>query len=307
MELHTEVQSYLDEVAAANLPGWNTMPAEKARRMFTALDQRFGEREAVHEVQDVELNGIPVRLYKPADSNCMACLVFFHGGGWVLGNRDTHDALCRRIANRVECMVASVDYRLSPEYKFPTALEDCHTALIQLADRATEFGIDRTRIAVGGDSAGGNLAAAVSLRNRDQSGPHICWQWLIYPITDYNFQTSSYLEFAEGYGLTRSVMMWFWEHYLAQESDAMTGYASPLRAENLSNLPPALVVTAEADVLRDEGEAYAERLSAAGVAVDLVRFPGVIHGFLHMGGVFSCATTALEELTPAAQQGMQLG
>ena len=306
MELNAEVGRYLAEVSAAGLPGWETMPAEKARRMFAALDARFGEREPVQDVRDVELQGVPVRLYTPVDSGSLACLVYFHGGGWVLGNCETHDALCRRIANRFSCMVASVDYRLSPDHKFPAALDDCHTAVVELAGRAAALGIDADRMAVAGDSAGGNLAAAVTLRNRDQSGPPICWQWLIYPITDYNFETESYRDFAQGYGLTRSAMMWFWEHYLAREADGVTGYASPLRAESLEELPPALMITAEADVLRDEGEAYAGRLSAAGVAVDSVRFPGMIHGFLHMAGVFTSATTALDELAASVRRGMRL-
>jgi len=304
MELDSEVREYLAAVAEQNPPGWETMPAERARRMFAALDDRFGERRAVHSVRDVELQGVPVRIYHCGATGPLACLVYFHGGGWVLGSRDTHDALCRRIANRFSCAVASVDYRLSPEHKFPAALDDCLAAFVELAARAGEFDIDADRMGVAGDSAGGNLAAAVTLRNRDQSGPPICWQWLIYPITDYAFETPSYREFASGYGLTRSAMMWFWDQYLVRAADGRSPYASPLRAESLAGLPPALITTAEADVLRDEGEAYAERLSAAGVAVKRVCFPGVIHGFLHMSGVFTSAHTALDELAETARHAL---
>ncbi len=304
MELDPEVRRYLAEVAERNPPGWETMPAEKARRMFAALDERFGDREPVSHVRDVDLRGVPVRIYSCDDSGPSACLIYFHGGGWVLGDRETHDALCRRIANRFACTVASVDYRLSPEHTYPAALDDCQTVLVELATRAEEFGIDAGRLGVAGDSAGGNLAAAVTLRNRDQSGPPIRWQWLIYPITDYQFETPSYHEFASGFGLTRSAMMWFWDNYLAREADGRSAYASPLRAESFEGLPPALIITAEADVLRDEGEAYAERLSAAGVAVKMVRFPGMIHGFLHLAGVFTRAHTALDELAETARQAL---
>ena len=192
------------------------------------------------------------------------------------------DSLCRSLANASGCMVASVDYRLAPEHKFPAAVEDAYSATKWIADNATDVNVDSRRIAVAGDSAGGNLAAAVSLMARDRGGPRILYQLLICPVTNHAFDTASYSENGEGYWLTKEDMKWFWNHYLRTDQDGKNPYASPLLAENLTSLPPAFVITAEFDPLRDEGEAYAARLRKSGVPVKMTRYSGTIHGFINI-------------------------
>lgn len=222
---------------------------------------------------------IPVRIYRPSAEGTLPALVYFHGGGWVIGDLDGSDNNCRLMAEQSGHVVVSVDYRLAPEAKFPAASDDCYTATKWVAENAASLGIDPTRIAVGGDSAGGHLAAVVSLMARDQGGPSVAFQLLIYPVTDYRFDTGSYQANANGYLLSKDMMVAFWDHYLNSPADADNPIASPLRAKDLSNLPPALVITAEFDPLRDEGEAYALRLKEAGNRVELTRYDGMIHGF----------------------------
>jgi acetyl esterase len=229
---------------------------------------------------------LPLRLYKSRDGTALPLLVFFHGGGWVLGGLDSHDSLCRDLCAGADCAVLAVDYRLAPESKFPAAADDCLAALRWAGAHAAEIGVDASRIVVAGDSAGGNLAAVTALRARNKGGPKLAGQLLIYPITDYYAPgTRSYRENADGYFLTRDVMIFFWDHYLARESDAANPHASPLKARDLSGLPPALVITAEFDPLRDEGEAYGERLRGAGVPTVLTRYEGAIHGFVGLPDV----------------------
>jgi acetyl esterase len=214
----------------------------------------------------------------------------------VLCSLDTHDGMCRNLCGGAECVVVSVDYRLAPEAKFPAPLDDCVTATLWAVEHAGELGADAARTVVAGDSAGGNLAAAVALRLRDEGGPTLCGQLLMYPVTDYHTPgTPSYVENADGYGLTRATMEWFWDHYLASETDAANPYASPLRAEDLRGLPPALLQPAEYDPLRDEGELYAKRLRAAGVPTDLSRWAGMNHGFLFWVGIVDRAGDAMAE------------
>ena len=226
-------------------------------------------------------------------------LVFFHGGGFVIGDLDSMDAPCRALANRAGCLVVSVDYRRAPEHKFPTATEDCYAAVRWVAENAASLNGDSARIAVGGDSAGGNLAAVVALMARDRGGPPLRYQLLIYPATNHDFTTASCQENAEGYFLTTADSRWFWSQYLRDENDAANPYASPLRAEDLSGLPPALIITAEYDPLRDEGEAYAERLRQAGVAAEAKRYDGMIHGFFQMGAVIDRGKQAIEDAAQA--------
>jgi acetyl esterase len=271
------------------------MPPPEARSLFQAL-RSLGAKEPVARVESTILDGVPCRIYRPSLERPLPALLFFHGGGWVLGSLETVDGFCRRLAKLSECVVISVDYRLSPEHKFPLPLDDCYRATAEVARLSSELGVDAGRIAVGGDSAGGNLAAAVCLRARDEAGPAIAFQLLIYPITDASFETPSYLENAEGFGLSRETMIWYWDQYLASPADAASPLASPLRASDLSGLPPALVVTAEYDVLRDEGEAYAARLLEAGVSSVLKRYDGMIHGFLPMAETFATARLATAEV-----------
>ncbi len=243
------------------------------------------EGEVVGSVVDRTVPGpagdIAVRIYTPAphSGGTRAALVWFHGGGWVIGNLDGADFTCRAMTNRSNCIVVSVDYRLAPEAKFPAAAEDCYAATKWVADNAASIGVDAHRIAVGGDSAGGNLATVVALMARASSEPAIGFQALIYPVTNHNFDTASYRDNADGYLLTKDSMVWFWNHYLKSPADGNDPMASPLKADDLSGLPPAIVITAEFDPLRDEGEAYAARLKQAGVAVQSQRYDGQIHGF----------------------------
>jgi acetyl esterase len=227
-----------------------------------------------------------VRIYWPEGRSPAPLVVFFHGGGFVLCSLDTHDELCRALCRESGAVLVSVDYRLAPEAPYPAAADDCYAALAWAVSHAAELGADPTRVAVAGDSAGGNLAAATALRARDLGGPALRHQCLIYPVTDCRFDTPSYIENAEGYFLTAETMRWFWSHYLQDMGRAAEPYASPLRAPSLAGLPPALVITAEYDPLRDEGEHYAQALSAAGVPTTFRRYDGMIHGFVTLAEVF---------------------
>lgn len=298
MPLDPQARDYLDKLAALKLPGFHTMPPARSRELFRMMRAFGGPPEPVGEVEDRVLPpSIRVRTYTPAGESTgpRPALVFFHGGGWVLGDVDTVDGICRRLANVSGCTVISVDYRLAPEHKFPVPLEDCFQAVWHVHDQAASFGVDRSRIAVGGDSAGGNLAAAVTLKARDRGDLPLAFQLLIYPIVDFAFDTPSYIENAEGYGLSRDMMIWYWDQYLARPDDGPSPLASPIRAPDLSGLPPALVITAGYDVLRDEGEAYAAQLREAGVPVEARRYGGMIHGFFQMVDAFDQARAAIRD------------
>ena len=303
MPLHPQAQQFLADLAAAGMPPIGSLPVAETRQAFAGVAAFGGPPEKMANVEDRRIPGpdgeIPVRIYTPETKGPAPVLVYFHGGGWVIGTFETHDGVCRHLAKQSGAVVVSVDYRLAPEHKFPAAAEDCYAATLWVAENGRSIGADPRRLAVGGDSAGGNLAAVVSLMARDRGKPKIGFQLLIYPVTDHGYDTPSYLENAEGYLLTRESMRWFWNHYLTGERDAANSYASPLRAKDLSGLPPAMVVTAEFDPLRDEGEAYAERLRQAGVPVKMKRYEGLIHGFFSMTGVFD---QAREAVTAAAAE-----
>lgn len=279
-ELHPEINGLLQEMGSAPLPSFESLSPEGARAFMKGMFPEPEEPEPVGDVMELAISdeGIPVRVYIPEREGPYPTLVYYHGGGWVLGDLDTHDATCRALTNEVNCMVVSVDYRLSPEHEFPVPLEDCYTALEWLFDDSVSMQVDTDNVAVGGDSAGGNLAAAVALLARDRGGPSIAHQSLIYPVTDHAFDTTSYEENAEGYLLEKSSMEWFWDHYLRDDIDGQNPYASPLRAQSLEGLPPATVTTCGFDPLRDEGAAYAERLDEAGVPVNHVNYDDCIHG-----------------------------
>ena len=237
------------------------MSPQEGRETFDGFIDLFGEGPDLARVEDHTLPGdVNVRLYADDSDEPQPAVMYFHGGGWVLGNIQTHDALCRRIAKASGCTVISVDYGLAPENPFPKPLDDCYSATLAVADKASDIHIDSQRIAVAGDSAGGNLAAAVSLRARDHGGPAIKLQVLLYPVIEPGFETESYQQFAESHGLTKENMKWFWEQYLGAQPAGPLAAIS--RAETLEGLPAAHVVTAEYDVLRDEGEAFAGRLIA---------------------------------------------
>jgi acetyl esterase len=241
---------------------------------------------------------LPVRIYYPegaAADGRFGALVLFHGSGWVICNLDVNDVPARALANRSGCVVVAVNYQKAPEHKFPIPLDDCYATTCWVADHAAELGVDPARIGVGGDSSGGNLAAAVCLRARDEGGPALAFQLLIYPPTCSDLATATYESCAEGYGLQRESMRWFWDMYLTAPEDGRNPLASPLLADDLSGLPPAFVATAEFDPLRDDGERYAERLRDAGVPVKLRRYDGMIHAFYLMDGVIGQASQLFDE------------
>jgi acetyl esterase/lipase len=306
MPLDPQAQRVIDAMAALNLkPVEESTPAEarESIRTRTAALGPFPDVAAVVDHRVPVAGGeITVRAYSPGGPGPHPALVYYHGGGWVIGDLYTHDGLCRSITNAARCAVLSVDYRLAPESKYPVAVEDSYAALLWIVANAERLGIDRRRIAVGGDSAGGNLATVMALVARDRTGPRLALQVLIYPVTDHDLDTRSYRENATGYILTREGMRWFWNHYLAREAQGREPYASPLRAPSLAGLPQALVITAEYDPLCDEGEAYAARLRDAGVPVTLTRYPGVFHGFVRLTNALDKARTALDEIASSVQK-----
>jgi acetyl esterase len=311
MPLDPQAQAVLDQMATLGLPAFDTLTPEQARRQMELTRAAAPPGEPVHQVEDRIIPGpegeIPVRIYRPEGDGPLPALVYFHGGGWVIGNIQTHDAVARSLTNGAQCVVISVDYRLAPEHKFPAAAEDAYAATRWVAENAAAIGVDPARIAVGGDSAGGNLAAVVALMAKERGGPPLVYQMLIYPVTDFNLETASYQQNAEGYLLTKRSMIWFWNHYLRDESDARDPHASPLQAADLSGLPPALVITAEFDPLRDEGAAYAERLRQAGVPVVYSNYDGMIHGFFGMSLLLDKAKQAVGEACGALRSAFAVG
>jgi acetyl esterase len=280
----------------------NQTPAQ-ARAAFEQMRLPLPVEEVAH-VEDRSIPGpagaVPVRVYRSAGAAKSApSLVYFHGGGWVIGSLDSHDGLCRALANKTDAVIVSVDYRLAPEARYPAAAEDCYAATRWVAEHGAEIGVDGRRIAVGGDSAGGNLAAVVSLMARDRSGPALRHQVLTYPVADHDFDTPSYRDNAEGYLLTRGAMQWFWDHYVPNRTQRNEAYAAPLRAEKLVGLPPATVITAEYDPLRDEGEAYGARLREAGVDAVTTRYDGQIHGFVSLFEVFDQGKAGVAQIAAA--------
>jgi len=297
MPVDPQIQELLD--MGAGVPATNTLTVAEARiqyegrisLMAPAPDVAVREQTVAGPGGDLRL-----RIYRPDGQGPFPLLAFFHGSGFVLCSLDTHDGMCRHLCAGAGCVVVSVDYRLAPEHKYPAGLDDCVFATRWIAEHSGELEGDVTRLAVCGDSAGGNIAAAAALVLRDLAGPRLIGQLLIYPVTDhYSVETPSYRENAEGYGLTRDTMVWFWDHYLTDASEADNPYVSPLRAADLSRLPPALVVTAEYDPLRDEGEQYAEKLRAAGTPAVTQRWDGVNHGFFFWSGRVDKAGAAMAE------------
>jgi acetyl esterase len=281
LALDPQVASLLAQQADAPKPHQQTVA--EARATMLARPRLPGPPMAHEEDRHIPglVADIPVRIYRPKEETG-AALVYFHGGGWVLGNLDTHNNQCRSLAQASGCVVVAVDYRVAPEHRFPAAAEDAYAAATWVGEHAGALDLTAGKLAVGGESAGGNLAAVVCLMARDRGGPAIRRQWLAYPVTDHAFDTPSYSEMDSGFGLERETMRWFWAHYLGPDEDGSNPYASPLRAASLEGLPPAIIVTAEYDVLRDEGNAYATRLREAGVSVELRVFAGVNHAFLGM-------------------------
>ena len=283
-------------------PGDASGPELRAR-MHELVVSAGGDKEPVHAVEDRTIPGpageIPVRVYRPSAATGLPVLVYLHGGGWVICDLETHDPTCRAISNGADCVVVSVDYRLAPEHKFPAAADDAYAATAWVAQHAQELGADASRVAIGGDSAGGNLTAAVALMARERAGPPLAFQVLIYPVLDLASESASRKENGEGYFLTAAGMTWYEEQYLRDDADRKNVLASPLLAGDLAGLPPALVVTAEYDPLRDEGEAYGRRLTEAGVPATVSRYDGMFHGFLAFAGALDGATRAQAEVFAA--------
>ena len=301
MPLDPQAQAVLDQLEALGLPPNHTVSPEEARANGKARPRAAGPEVARVEDRSIIVPGrhIPIRTYTPEGSGPFPLLVWFHGGGWVVGDLDSADGTARHLAVGAGCVVVSVDYRLAPETKFPGAADDCYAATQWAANNAGALGADAGRIAVGGDSAGGNLAAVVPLMARDMGGPPLVFQLLIYPVTDRDFETSSYRRNADGYLLSRDSMIWYWDRYMASESDAKNPYCAPLQAKEMSGLPPALVITAEFDPLLDEGEAYAHRLLEAGVPTKCTRYDGMVHGFYGMSAVMDKGKQALSQSAAA--------
>jgi len=286
VSLDPQARAVLEAIPTGEVD-YDALPLAALRQGFDAMGAAAA-RPPVAEVAELRLPGrggpVPARLYRPEIRAGLPVLAYFHGGGFVTGSLESHDPLCRSLARASGAAVLSVDYRRAPEHPHPAASDDCFDAVRAVADGLVPHA-DGTRIAVAGDSAGGNLAAVTALRCRDEAGPALRRQILLYPVLDRRFDTASYLENGEGYLLSRSMMQWFWRQYLANERDAGDARACPLRAASLSGLAPATVVTAEYDPLRDEGEAYAARLRAAGVPTELERQEGMIHGFVSFEGI----------------------
>lgn len=314
MPLDPQAKALFDFLGITTLPGLETLTPQEARDRFAGMTEarkQMGANEPVQQVRDAKIAGpggeIPIRIYTPDVPKPAPVLIYFHGGGWVLGDLDSHDHVCRSLANLTPCVVASVDYRLAPETKFPAAVEDSYAALEWIAANAGELGIDPHRIAVGGDSAGGNLAAVISLLARDRKGPQPVYQVLIYPATDMRMNTPSMEENADGPLLTKAAMHWFIDHYLRGGSDKLDPLASPLLAADLSTLPAAFILTAECDPLRDEGEDYGRRLEAAGVPAEVKRYAGMPHGFFSFGAALNAAVQAMADTTARLSKAFQSG
>ena len=312
-----QMKAILDELGS-----FNALPIEKlspmnARNSPTVANAVMGllakrGKGAVEMVGDVSHQLIPgpggdllARIYKPRGKGPFPVLVYFHGGGWVIATIDTYDSSCRALANAANCMVVSVAYRQAPENKFPAAAEDAYAATQWVIANAAQLNGDPNRVAVGGESAGGNLAAVTCLMARDRKGLMPVHQMLVYPVTNYAFDTPSYQENANAKPLNKAMMMWFWNHYLKNEADGSNPYASPLRTENFRNLPPATVITAEIDPLRSEGQAYAQQLQKAGVSVKATNYSGVTHEFFGAGAVVDKAKQAVRDAATGLRSGFR--
>ncbi len=299
--LDPAAKTLLDLIASRNLPSYHTLPVIEARAYYR--ERRFLTQPEPPRVGSVEEHAVPgpggnivVRAYRPDGSTAqqvLPALVYYHGGGHTIGDLDTHDTLCRQLCNGSGYAIFSVDYRLGPEHKFPAAVDDSRAALQWVSAHAAQLALDPARLAIGGDSAGANLAAVMALMARDQGGPAIVYQLLIYPVTDFRFATASQKSNGHGYLLTREVIDYFTANYLSPESDRLDWRLSPALASNFSGLPPTLVLTAGYDPLLDEGREYADKLRAAGNQVDYVCFPGQIHGFITMGRAIPQANEAV--------------
>jgi acetyl esterase len=307
-ELDTELATVIEEFEQRGVPPWHTMSVDYARQLEDELFSA-GTGPELDLVRTIAIDGpggeLPVRIYRPSVADAPT-LVFYHGGGWTLGTLDSADDICRELASRSGCLVASVDYRLAPEHPFPAAVDDARCALEWVRANAASFGADSEQIGVSGTSAGGNLAAATALWCQED-GIDLDGQFLLYPITNHGFGTDSYEEHADSSLLGRTGMRWFWDQYLRSPVDAANPYASLLEASDVSRVAPATVVTAGFDVLRDEGVAYAAKLDAAGVDTSHHHYPSMAHGFLSMTDDVAVADEAMDRLAESITQRLDSG
>ena len=300
MPLDPQVQAMREaKMRGPSRPLYEMSLSEARKADLASIMADRGELQPLGAVVDIRLPGpaghLPVRVYRPAGEPPFPVLMYFYGGGWTLGNLDTSDGICRQLCAATSCLVVSVGYRVAPENRFPAAPHDCYAATQWVATHGHGLGADPSRMAVAGDSAGGNLAAAVTLLARDRGGPPLTCQVLVYPNTDYRADTASMRENTDPYLFNRDSVAWYWTNYLTRPEDGDDPLASPLRAADLSGLPPALVITAEYDPLRDEAEQYAQRLREAGVPVVLTRYAGMIHGFFSMSGTLDAGRDAVAQ------------
>lgn len=300
MALDPQARALLDAIEQSGSPPYYTLSASNARTLYdqaAALVQ--GSPPEPEEITTLSIPGpafeLPALMYKPAAESNLPVLVYFHGGGYVIGSLKSHDCVCRTLCVEANCIVISVDYRLAPEHKYPAAIDDCWAATRWVAENAASLGIDIDRLAVGGDSAGGNLAAVVCLKAKAAGAPQLVHQLLIYPGTDMSCSFPSHETFGQGYRLTNELIDWFYELYFELDSDIDHWQASPLNAEDLSGLPPAFVLSAGFDPLQDEDKAYADKLGQAGVQVKYSHYEGMLHGFIAMPGALDKAREALSE------------
>jgi len=307
MPLTEEYAALLDELAANPGPALSELSPAEGREMYRMMRPVI-EALPIGAVRDERIPGpggdIPLRIYTPSGAGPFGVLVNFHGGGWVIGDLDTADAVCRNLAETARCVVVSVDYRLAPEHPAPAAVDDSWAALNWVAANLRTLG-GNGRIAVGGESAGGNLAAVMALKARDEGGPDVHFQLLAYPVVDADLSRQSYADNGEGYLLTTETMRWFWDQYCPEPAERGHPWLSPLQAERHADLPPALIVTAEFDPLRDEGELYGETLKKAGVDAEVLRFDGLIHDFLATAPMFSSSGAAFAEVAARLKRALE--
>ncbi|WP_263419609.1 alpha/beta hydrolase [Terriglobus albidus] len=289
--LDNTIQKFIDELSHHDAPPIYELTPEEARNTLLQAQSLPVDKPEV-EIKDLQMNWEPgpvhLRIFRPINAKGITpVVVYFHGGGWVMGDTTTHDRLLRELTAATGATLVFVDYSRSPEAKYPVAIEQAYAAILYVAKYAGEFGVDPAHLAVAGDSAGGNIAAVVSMLAKERSGPHIAGQLLFYPVTNADFETPSYQQFADGPWLTRRAMQWFWDQYLPDRMQRKDSHAAPLQAplSVLTGLPQILIITAENDVLRDEGEAYGRRLIEAGVETVTTRYNGAIHDFVMLNGI----------------------
>jgi acetyl esterase len=305
MTLAPEIAKFLEIRAESGLPEVWQAPVEILRANTYARLVNAGIPEKIFSVANRFIPGptadLPIRVYRPSNAKNLPALVFFHGGGWVLGFLDLYDAALHSLANKTGSVIISVNYQKAPEHPYPTAFDDCFATLLWVSTNSFELGIDQTKIGVGGDSAGANLASAVALKARDRGVLKLAYQLLFYPCNERDFETPSYLAYANGFGLPRKSMQWFWEQYLQGGDHDSDPYACPSRAKDFSNLAPAIIVTAEYDPLKDDGVKYERLLKGAGVPTSYLEYKGMIHGFVNLSAITPTAQRAIAECAKRIQ------